>query len=150
MLTNTIKPWDATYRAKVGEYAYRIESRMYAPSLDEFDNPTGPSQQVLEVRKFKIIKVTAAGIWIDYWADPKFVLLTAHKKFACLSLEEAKKSFRARKKRQIRILSNQLHSAEYALKMVEALREGKDTAYTYDVQFVSLGESFLDRLHGKP
>lgn len=31
---------------------------------------------------------------------------------------------------------NQLHRAEYALKMVEALREGKDTAYTYDVPFV--------------
>lgn len=145
-----LDPWEPTFRAKVGEWAYRIESKFYAPSLDEFDNPTGSSQQVLEVKKFKITKVTAAGIWIAYWTGPKFVLLTAHKKFACLSLEEAKESFRARKKRQISILSNQLHRAEYALKMVEALREGKDTAYTYDVQFVSLGESFLDRLHGKP
>lgn len=123
-------------RAHVGGTAYRIENKFYAPSLDEFDEPTGPSQQVLEVKKFKITKVTAAGIWIDYWTGPKFVLLTAYKKFACLSLDEAKESFRARKKRQIRILSNQLHRAEYALKMVEALREGKDTAYTYDVPFV--------------
>ena len=150
MLTNTTKPWDATFRAKVGEYAYRIESKFYAPSLDEFDNPVGRSQQVLEVHKFQITKVTAAGIWIDHWRGPKFVLLTAHKKFACLSLEEAKKSFTARKKTQIRILCNQLQRAEEALKMVEVLKEGKDTAYTYDVQFVGLGESFLDRLHGKP
>ena len=131
-----LDPWEPTFRAKVGEWAYRIESKFYAPSLDEFDNPTGSSQQVLEVKKFKITKVTAAGIWIDHWDRPKFVLLTAHKKFACLSLEDAKESFRARKKRQIRILSNQLHRAEYALKMVGALREGKDTAYTYDVPFV--------------
>ena len=85
--------------------------------------------------KSKITKVTAAGIWIDYWTGPKFVLLTAHKKFACLSLEEAKKSFKARKKRQISILCNQLHRAEEALKMVDALREGKDTAHFYDVPF---------------
>ena len=107
-----LDPCEPTFRAKVGEYAYRIESKFYAPSLDEFDNPVGRSTQVLEVHKFKITKVTAAGIWIDYWTGPKFVLLTANKKFACLSLEEAKKSFRARKNRQIRILSNQLHRAE--------------------------------------
>lgn len=135
-MTKQLEPWEPTFRAQVGGTAYRIESKFYAPSLDEFDNPTGPSQQVLEVKKFKIIKVTAAGIWIDYWTRPKFVLLTAHKKFACLSLEEAKKSFRARKDRQIRILSNQLHRAEYALKMVEALKEGKNTAHLYDVPFI--------------
>lgn len=135
-MTKQLEPWEPTFRAQVGGTAYRIESKFYAPSLDEFDNPVGSSQQVLEVKKFKITKVTAAGIWIDYWTGPKFVLLTAHKKFACLSLDEAKESFRARKKRQISILSNQLHRAEYALKMVEALREGKDTAYTYDVPFV--------------
>lgn len=135
-MSKPLEPWEPTFRAKVGEYAYRIESKFYAPSLDEFDEPVGRSQQVLEVHKFQITKVTAAGIWIDHWRGPKFVLLTAHKKFACLSLEEAKKSFKARKKTQIRILCNQLQRAEEALKMVEALREGKNTAHTYDVPFV--------------
>ena len=64
------------------------------------------------------------------------MLLTAHKKFACLSLEEAKKSFKARKKTQIRILCNQLQRAEEALKMVDLLQEGKDTARPYEVPFV--------------
>lgn len=42
---------------------------------------------------------------------------------------------KARKNRQIRILCNQLHRAEEALKMVDDLKEGKDTAHFYDVPF---------------
>lgn len=135
-MAKPLDPWEPTFRAKVGEWAYRIESGFYAPSLDQFDEPTGRGRQVVEVKRFKITKVTAAGIWIEHWDGPKFVLLTARKKFACLSLEGAKESFRARKKKQISILCNQLHKAEEALKMVEALREGKDTAYPHDVPFV--------------
>ena len=75
--------------------------------------------------KYFIIKKTAKGIWINYLGTKKFILLSARKKFACLTSEEAIESYIARKERQIRILSNQLNNAKSALSQAEAIEKGQ-------------------------
>lgn len=66
---------------------------------------------------YHVLKLTAKGVWIEEYAGKKrFVLKGARKQFACPTKEDALISFRARKKRQIRILKHQLRRAELALK----------------------------------
>lgn len=74
---------------------------------------------------YPIIKRTKCGAWIDYWGSKKFVNLEARKRFACLTAEEALKSFQARKRRQISILKHRLAEAEAAL----TLKEDGQTTY---------------------
>jgi GR25 family glycosyltransferase involved in LPS biosynthesis len=62
---------------------------------------------------FPVIKHTKCGCWIDLGCGrKKFINLDAHRKWAHPSLEEAMKSFVARKKRQIVLLRLQLLKAE--------------------------------------
>ena len=70
---------------------------------------------VLYVSRFRKIKDTPKGVWLEYYDRQRFVLLTARKKFAHPTIEEAKESFRARKHRQISILRGQLRRVEKAL-----------------------------------
>lgn len=65
---------------------------------------------------FPVIKHTKCGCWIDLgYERKKFINLDARKKWAHPSLEEAMKSFVARKKQQIVILRHQLLKAEAAV-----------------------------------
>jgi len=78
----------------------------------------------LMLQTFPIIRRTKQGAWICYNSldenDPdKFVLLTARKQFACETIEEAKESYKARKKHQIRILQARLERALRALRAAE-------------------------------
>lgn len=101
-------------------YAYRCFERHYAPSLDEFDNPISGSGRVEVIYdRFPIVRRTPKGVWIDNYGERKFILLTANKKFACETLEQARESFVARKRRQIRILTAGIRSAEQAIALVE-------------------------------
>lgn len=75
---------------------------------------------------FNVIKETPTGVWIDYHGTKKFVSLQSHKKFACKSEEEALESFKARKRRQVKILRTQLARAEMALQLTPE----NDTAYS--------------------
>ena len=103
---------------------YRYEDRVYASMLDE-DDRTIPGTTKIDLREFPIIKWTPKGAWIDvglgvgHREDQKFVLLTARKRYACLTLEEAMESFKYRKKRQIKKLNAQLRQAEKALALSE-------------------------------
>lgn len=67
------------------------------------------------LHEYKIIKETLHGTWIDVYGKEKFVLREARKHFACYTKEDAMESFKARKNRQIRILSAQLESAKNSL-----------------------------------
>lgn len=72
----------------------------------------------LHLETFEVLKYTQRGVWLDYYGGgKKFVLNEARKRFACPTKEEALESFRARKKRQIKILKAQLHSACRALEL---------------------------------
>ena len=89
------------------EYWYRYYDFRYAApiSCGEYDEEViGTSTAAVHLEKFEVIKHTPKGVWINMGlGDKKFVLKCARKRFACPTIEEAKESFLARKKRQLRI-----------------------------------------------
>ncbi|RLI66843.1 MAG: hypothetical protein DRO67_00270 [Candidatus Asgardarchaeum californiense] len=116
------------------EYLYRYEEIRYSLGVNYFDNPYPGYRLAVHCNKYKIIKRTPKGAWIRYctgfpefdkYENKKFVLLTARKKFACETKEEARKSFIARKKRQIEILKAYLEQAETSLYIAETDIENK-------------------------
>ena len=116
------------------EYLYRYEEVRYSLGVDQFDDPYPGYRLVVHCVKYKIIRRTPKGVWIRYYdnlialdedKNKKFVLLTARKKFACETKEEARKSFIARKKRQIEILKAHLEQAETSLYIAETDIENK-------------------------
>ena len=101
------------------EYLYRFEAVHYSPGCDEYgDVLDGQGPIELYLRTYKVLKETPCGAWIDVNFERKFVNLKANKKFACVTEKDAKISFIARKRRQIRILTNQLEDAKAELFMV--------------------------------
>lgn len=87
------------------EYYYRYHEVLYTEN-----------KVLVLVMKFNVIKHTPKGVWIEeHFEKKRFVLKDAKKKFACETEEEALKSFRARKQRQIKILKNRLRIARAAL-----------------------------------
>jgi hypothetical protein len=107
----------------MSEFWYRMYDVQYAAGIDESGNPVGSGRTAVETMKLRVISETPKGVWLDYAGGKKFVRAAARKQFACPTLEEAKISFRARKRRQIRILKAQLRRAERALRLVSEQRE---------------------------
>jgi len=111
------------------EYLYRYEDATYSGGFDEYgDYIPGSSILKVELREYGIIKRTPKGAWIDYYGDKKFVLLTARKKFACNTIEEAKESFVARKNRQLQILEAQLNKCKSALRIIDKEKGDYDSS----------------------
>lgn len=103
------------------EFLYRYEEVRWSLGVDEFDNPFPRYNLEIILRKYPVFKKTPKGAWIRYEFDQepfKFVNLIARKRFACRTIEEAKESFVAHKKRQIQLLRNRLSEAEEGLKIV--------------------------------
>lgn len=78
----------------------------------------------LRLEKYRILKRTPQGAWIDMpWIrqERKFVLLTAYKQFACEGTTLALRSFIARKKRQIGIYGRRKADAQQALAHAERM-----------------------------
>ena len=104
---------------------YRIEDKAYSNGVDVCGDPLPGHHIGLTLLEFDVIKETPKGVWIqrtfgDFKADFKrFVLTSARKRYACPTLEEAKTSFRARKKKQISIYSKHISDAEDALAQVD-------------------------------
>ncbi len=70
----------------------------------------------LYLDSYPVLKHTRCGCWIALgYGRKKFINLDARRKWAHASLEDAMKSFTARKKRQITILRHQLLKAEAAV-----------------------------------
>jgi hypothetical protein len=116
------------------EYYYRFESISYSPGVDQFDNPLpGPGRLDVYLQKLRIIRRTPKGVWVDRTSHrfhgPRFILTDARKRFACPTIEEAKESFIARKKRHIRIMKRLISEAERALEVIglKATREAPIT-----------------------
>lgn len=101
------------------EFLYRYEEIITAPLLDEHETPIANTASLkLYCKQYAIIRRTPKGAWIDMgFGFKKFVKLTAFKRYACSTKEDAWLSFRARKERQIAILSSQLRRARGALKL---------------------------------
>ena len=69
---------------------------------------------------YTVSKKTACGYWVDIYGQKKWVCASAKKRFAYPTKAEAIASFRARKRRQIAILTAQIRDAEAALAVGDA------------------------------
>lgn len=104
------------------EYWYRFEDKLYAAPLDEFDNSVGEARVAVILYKLLVCKRTAKGVWCQKYygvSEFRFVLRDSIKRFACPTIEEARISFIARKKKQIRIYSARVKIANKAIENVE-------------------------------
>ena len=101
----------------------------YSLGVNEYDDPLPGYNLKIHLRKLRILKRTPQGAWVslygDHFEDKKFVRLTARKRYACQTKQEALKSFRARKLAQIRILEGQMKKARLALKLALEVKEVK-------------------------
>jgi hypothetical protein len=57
---------------------------------------------------YTVVGVTTCGVWLDVFGVRKFVLLSASKRYAAPTIEEAQVSFCFRKRRQIKLLTARL------------------------------------------
>jgi len=70
--------------------------------------------------EFEVVKTTPCGVWItDDRFKPRFINLQRRKQWANKTPEEALEAFKARKRRQIKILFSQLLEAKKALAVAE-------------------------------
>jgi hypothetical protein len=93
---------------------WRCEAKRYSVVIDPEAERYGVTDPRLEVTWWRVDRRTPKGAW----AAGRFVLLSAYRKWACNTEEEAIASFIARKRKQIRILSSQLKRAEAELALV--------------------------------
>lgn len=103
---------------------WRLRDQCYAAPLDEYDQPIaeGGSREII-ADWFTVAKTTPKGVWLCQWgmAAKRFVRLEATKQYACPTLEEAIKSFIARKKRQYGIYKARADTAKGFLDRAEML-----------------------------
>ena len=106
-------------RLSAGAVWYRMTDFRTAPPYNEDGDATGRSTPNLRVEQFPVIRFTPKGAWLDVYGAERFVRREARKRFACPTLEEAKESLRARKKRQLSLLEAQARSTREILDMLE-------------------------------
>jgi hypothetical protein len=87
---------------------WRCEAKRYSYVIDADREEYGVTNPQLELTWWSVSRRTPKGAWLH----DKFIRLTAFKRWACNTPQEAVDCFIARKKRQIAILSNQLQRAE--------------------------------------
>jgi len=74
----------------------------------------------LHMSTYAITRTTDKCYVIDEFGKDKFILKNSTRKFAYPTIAEAKFSFLKRKKRQIEILTRQLHQAKMARRAIES------------------------------
>jgi hypothetical protein len=94
---------------------WRCEAKRYSVVVDADREEYGVTPPRLEMQWFQINRRTPKGAWID----GKFVLLSATKRWACPTEDEAIESFKARKRKQISILASKLTLAERELSLTK-------------------------------
>lgn len=80
------------------EYWYRADDCSYSVSNEYGDH--SHSIQRINIRRFKVIRHTPKGVWIDEYGEERFVLGRARKQYAVPTVEIALHDLRARKIRQ--------------------------------------------------
>lgn len=88
---------------------WRCEVTRYSVVIDADAERFGVSRPHPEMQWFRVVKRTRCGARLECG---RFVRLTAHKRWACQTQQEAIESFVARKNAQIRILSAKLERAK--------------------------------------
>jgi hypothetical protein len=101
------------------DHLIRCEARRRSITLDAELELYGTSPPSLEFYRFKILKRTPKGAWINSFEGKRFVLLTAAKQYASSTQAEAVNQLRSRKRWRIKILSRQLKDAKEDLALAE-------------------------------
>lgn len=110
-------------------YLYRYEDQLvgnYSFDINGEAIRTGPPSNHVVLRKYRIVKKTPQGHWIESYDGRKYVRETARKRYACTTPELAIESFIARKKRQLSIYQSRVRSIEEA---IYRAKTGKLTGY---------------------
>jgi len=99
------------------------ESGGYYLDVDGDMTPSGITTISVDLIEYRVVKETPKGFWIQeylgpFWSSDK-KWISNHSKFAWDTKEKALKSFKLRKKSQIKIYNKRLNSAKTALKMAE-------------------------------
>lgn len=117
-MANTAKTLEITHPHKVGDIWYQFKVKRYASS-SEFEDVFSV-HSVLEEVQFTVSKVTPKGVWLVLrpFEAPQFVRLSAVKRTAYATKEEALTSLQARKRAQMRILATRLDTAQREFNMV--------------------------------
>lgn len=74
----------------------------------------------LRLRELRVLKTTRCGVWLDDYGRRRFVLNDSYKKFAARTVDAARESFIARKRRQVSIYRHRVAHAENALEQAIA------------------------------
>lgn len=114
---------------KDAEYFYRYTDDRYSNGVDQFDDPLPGYNLRLLLSQYRVIKRTPKGAWINNYGEKKFVLLTARKRYACPTKEEALECFIFRKKRQLSILSSKVRQVEQAIELAGHGVDGRLSSY---------------------
>jgi hypothetical protein len=101
----------------IPEYLYRFD-----------DVPTTLGVQVVE-RKFKVVRTTECGYWVDEHGKERWVPKATKKRFAYPTQQEAMTNFKARKRRQLEILEAEAHQVRVALHWVDPAGEYAPRAF---------------------
>ena len=104
-------------------YRYDLESTFF----DDFNLSSKDDDFKLVCRKFRVIKNTPKGCWVDksqYVSFHKrFILNSSKKKYCYPTQEQALDAYIFRKERQISILIEQKLTAEIGLRLAKKLKK---------------------------
>lgn len=96
------------------EVYYRLENASYSTILDA-DREVFGTEQHIQMREFKVLRHTPAGVWIWAHGQRKFVLTGGRKAWARPTKAEALADYRARKKSYIQHCEARLAGAKAQL-----------------------------------
>lgn len=100
----------------MSEVFYRYREVLYSPGFNEDgDRIDGTGRIAIVLDEHQVIKRTPCGAWIDVDFTKRFVNLSWGKRYAVPTIEEARESFIARKKREITIMDARSKTARRAL-----------------------------------
>jgi hypothetical protein len=94
---------------------WRCEAQSYSYVIDADADRYGVTDPRLELRWYPVDRRTPKGAWVC----GQFQRLTAFKKKFSETEEDAINDFKARKRKQIRIVTNQLRRAQQELSLTE-------------------------------
>ena len=101
---------------------YRVEDKRYSTVIDADSDHYG-SELCVNVLEFDVIKTTPCGLIISTgFGSKRFINLNAKKQYAHLLLSDAYEAFFARKQKQLKILTNQLHDVEQAIQKAKFMQ----------------------------
>lgn len=107
---------------KPGEFFYRYYEMRFSSFDSDGDVIPGSGRLEVHLMKIPVIKTTPCGAWIGWTeGEKKFVNLNWNKRYALPTIEEARASFIARKKREAQIMAARMRTAEQAIAVAQAM-----------------------------